>query len=127
MAATPQLLILDDDKTLVGVLTRIAARFGWKVTAATNKKEFLRALKTEHYDVVLTDYRMPDMDGLDVVRHLRWHGFVRSIIVMSAYLPDSVISALKELRVQAILPKPFHWQNLNEELRKALEEHPAAA
>jgi CheY-like chemotaxis protein len=82
MAAMPQLLILDDDKTLVGVLARIAARFGWKVTSVTNKKEFLKALKTEHYDVVLTDYRMP---------------------------------------------KPFHWQNLNEELQKALAEHPAPA
>jgi YesN/AraC family two-component response regulator len=61
----------------------------------------------EPFDVIITDHRMPRMNGLDLVRRLRVRQFTGKIIVLSAYLTKENIQAYEELEVDMMLAKPF--------------------
>src|SRR5437763_16376443 len=59
------------------------------------------------FDVIITDHRMPRMNGLELVRRLRVRQFTGKIIVLSAYLTKENIQAYEELEVDMMLAKPF--------------------
>ena len=71
----------------------------------------------EPFDLVITDHRMPRMNGLDLVRRLRKREFAGKIIVLSAYLNPETIQAYEQLQVDMMFAKPFDC----EELRLATE------
>jgi DNA-binding response OmpR family regulator len=71
----------------------------------------------EPFDLVITDHRMPRMNGLDLVRRLRKRAFAGKIIVLSAHLSPENIQAYEELQVDMMFAKPFDC----EELRLAAE------
>jgi CheY-like chemotaxis protein len=69
------------------------------------------------FDLIITDHRMPRMNGLELVRRLRVREFAGKIIVLSAHLTPENIRAYEELRVDMMFAKPFDC----EELRLATE------
>jgi DNA-binding response OmpR family regulator len=71
----------------------------------------------EPFDLVITDHRMPRMNGLDLVRRLRVREFAGKIMVLSAHLTPENIQAYEELKVDMLFAKPFDC----EELRLATE------
>jgi CheY-like chemotaxis protein len=71
----------------------------------------------EPFDLIITDHRMPRMNGLDLVRRLRVREFAGKIIVLSAHLSPENIQAYEELQVDMMFAKPFDC----EELRLATE------
>jgi DNA-binding response OmpR family regulator len=125
MYCKPRLLIVDDEPAITEIMARLASRMGWDAVQANSADGFLDAVREGGYYAVLTDYNMPEMDGLEVVQHLRWNGFSQAIIVMSSFIPEAIKSRLKELGVQNFLAKPFHVQMLRSELDKALHEEAA--
>jgi len=66
----------------------------------------------EPFDVIITDHRMPRMNGLDLVRRLRVRKFEGKIIVLSAYLTKENIQAYEELKVDMMFAKPFDCEEL---------------
>jgi DNA-binding response OmpR family regulator len=88
----------------------VQARDGWmalmKIGAAR-----------EPFDLIITDHRMPRMNGLDLVRRLRVREFAGKIMVLSAHLSPDNIKAYEELQVDMMFAKPFDC----EELRLATE------
>jgi CheY-like chemotaxis protein len=66
-------LYLDDDESLVFLVTRLLQRNGYRVSAYTAQRAALDALRADStaFDLVVTDYNMPGMSGLDVVREVR--------------------------------------------------------
>src|SRR5260370_8716415 len=61
----------------------------------------------EPFDVIITDHRMPRMNGLDLVRRLRGRKFEGKIIVLSAHLTKENIQAYQEFQVDIMFAKPF--------------------
>ena len=66
----------------------------------------------EPFDVIITDHRMPRMNGLDLVRRLRVRNFEGKIIVLSAHLTKENIQAYEELKVDMMFAKPFDCEEL---------------
>jgi len=66
----------------------------------------------EPFDVIITDHRMPRMNGLDLVRRLRVRKFEGKIIVLSAYLTKENKQAYEELQVDMMFAKPFDCEEL---------------
>lgn len=68
-----KLLIVDDEIVQLGLIGRVVARFRpeYEITTTHEPKEALRLLAGEAYDAVLTDIRMPDMDGIELIRRIR--------------------------------------------------------
>lgn len=121
-------LIVDDDATLVQGLLRGLRRTGWEVCVAASAEEALKKLAKA--DVVVTDLRMPGMDGMALLAEVRQRNPMTEVIVMTAFgtIPSAVEAMKKGAR--AYLAKPFDIDELHAHLRevsKVLDLRKAAA
>jgi len=71
MVAMREILVVDDEPTITESCRRVLENDGYKVDAAESGQEGLNQALSKHFDVVMTDLRMPELDGMDLVRTLR--------------------------------------------------------
>src|SRR5256885_10009778 len=115
------ILIVDDEEPIRHVLTEVLGGSGYVVRAAADGEEALRELSANDYDAVVTDVRMPRMDGLSLVRAIQQVAPETTVIVMSAYgSHDLAIEAMKA-GAYDYLGKPFRPDEVLLVLRKAEE------
>jgi len=104
-----RILTVEDEPAVTHMLALLLGGPGAKITNACNGWMALMKIgaAAEPFDVIITDHRMPRMNGLDLVRRLRMRNFTGKIIVLSAYLTKENIEAYEELQVDMMLAKPF--------------------
>ncbi len=109
---THQILVVDDENTLRHFLQLNLQEQGYQVTAAADGQSALHLIDRQHFDVALVDLRLTDMDGLEIVRHLRQVAPQTSVIILTAYATlDSAIEALRH-GAHDYLTKPFNTADL---------------
>ena len=116
-----RVLIADDEESIRHVLTELLEERGYEVRAVIDGEEAMRELSARDYDALVTDVRMPKMNGLDLVRAAQTTSPETTIIVMSAYgSHDLAIEAMKA-GAYDYLGKPFRPDEVLLVLRKAEE------
>ena len=116
-----KILVVEDEQTLrEGIVTALNDR-GWHVAAAADGAEALRMLEGELFDVLVTDYKMPESDGMDVLRRCKQINESTAVLMMTAY--GTVESAVEALKTGAwdYIVKPFELEELELKVEKALE------
>ena len=113
-------LIVDDSKTIRMILGKILRELGYEVCEAVNGKDALRVIECEKDAVtlVLADWNMPEMNGLDLVKHLRQNpalASVKVIMVTTETEVGHIVSAL-EAGANEYVMKPFTKDILREKL-----------
>lgn len=111
-----KILVVDDNQMLCRLSCDILRAEGYHAVPAVNAAEALEAFEKEDFDLVVTDFRMPGMSGLDLARSIRSKNPGFPIIVMSAYEP------VKCEHITLWLPKEFLFPRLLEKVRVCLEE-----
>ena len=66
-------LVVDDEPSILRLLREALAQWGYQVATASNAREALDALRTDLYDAAITDIRMPEMGGLELLREIKKH------------------------------------------------------
>jgi CheY-like chemotaxis protein len=114
-----RILVADDDPSIAACLSFIFTSPRYELTCARNGHEALARLSAAAvpYDVIMTDNEMSPVSGLDLVRQLRERSFRGKIMVLSGYLTTESREAYAQLKVDAVIDKPFD----NYELRSWLE------
>ena len=97
MTMNDPILVVDDEAVLRNNLARYLRLQGYEVETAGSGEEALAALESTTFRLVLTDLRMPGMDGLALIRHLQTEHPDALTVLMTAYA--SVESAVEALRV----------------------------
>ncbi len=121
MMRMPSLLIVDDELHVRESLSRWFIEDGYDVHTASSGKEALAALGRQHFDVVITDIKMPGMDGLELQRRIHEVDPEVAIILVTAYASVSTaVQALKE-GAYDYLVKPFDPEELSRVVEKACE------
>ncbi|HQN18809.1 MAG TPA: sigma-54 dependent transcriptional regulator [Syntrophobacteraceae bacterium] len=116
-----KILIVDDDEGLIHFLHRFFARQGYDVHACSNGQAALELIAHEPFDLILLDYKMPGVNGLDTLKEVRRSQVKTPVIIMTAYgTTDTAIEAMK-LGAYDYLPKPFDRQELQRIAADALE------
>ncbi len=109
---THHILVIDDEDTLRHFLRLTLQDEGYQVTTAAEGRTALELIASHRFDVALVDLRLTDMDGLDIVRHLRQVSPQTSVIILTAYASlDSSIEALRQ-GAHDYLIKPFQNADL---------------
>ncbi|MCI1983333.1 MAG: response regulator transcription factor [Bifidobacteriaceae bacterium] len=112
----PAILLIEDDARLGDMTRSLLARM-YRVTWARTGSEALTALTRDQFDVVVADRRLPDMDGLDVVRALRRNGLSVPALMLTALASvDDIVDGL-DGGANDYLVKPFHFAELEARVR----------
>ena len=123
-AEIPLRILLAEDNTVNQKLAlRILSRFGYRADAVANGLEVLNALERQHYDVVLMDVQMPEMDGLEASRRIveRWPREKRPrIIALTANAMAEDRAACLAAGMDDYLTKPIRPADLAEALRRCV-------
>lgn len=112
--AQQRILVVDDDPSVLGMLTKYLGDAGYEVLTATNGVEALRIIHSEGCPLVITDWTMPEMDGLDLCRAIRSSegvGFVYVLILTGRTEEDSLATAF-DAGADDFLTKPVQKQEL---------------
>lgn len=117
----PRLLILDDEQRMVDILAMVLRREGYEVRPFVDAKEALAALHAEPFDLLITDLKMPDMDGLTVLAQTKKIDGEIPVILITAHA--SVATAIAAMREGAFdyVEKPFDNDELKNLVRRALD------
>lgn len=115
------ILIVEDDTTIRETVAEVLEKQGHTVSRAETGAAGLAKAKTHNYDLVLLDLRLPDMDGLDVMRSLRELDEQALVVIMTAF--PEVRTAISALKAGAYdyLNKPFDLDDLKSLVDRALE------
>jgi CheY-like chemotaxis protein len=115
-------LVVDDELELLDIFSTWLRRSGYRVLTAPNGAEALKLLAVERVDTLISDIRMPVMDGTNLVRHIYDMGFtIPSIIFLSGF-GQADPREMHALGVEAILGKPLHRRDLLFALEQGLKQ-----
>jgi sigma-B regulation protein RsbU (phosphoserine phosphatase) len=118
------LLVVDDNEMNRDMLSRRLQRQGHQVEVATNGREALTLIKAQKFDLMLLDIMMPEMNGYEVLEHLKADHALRHIPVIMITAVDEVESVVRciELGADDYLPKPFNPILLKARINASLEK-----
>ena len=125
MVAGRRVLVVDDEAIVAESCRRVLAEQGYSVDTVLSGREGLNRAFSQNFDLVMTDLRMPDLDGMDLVRALRAKQPQTAVVIITAF--GTVPSAVEATRlgVADYIEKPFTPDQLAEAVARALapEEH----
>lgn len=117
---TKRILVVDDEPANLRMLRYVLSRQGYETAVAKDGLEALELLAQSRFDLVISDVRMPRMDGLALARHIISSEPIIPIFLMTAYHFDSREDILT-LNVPC-LSKPFSFDELLSQIQKLLEQ-----
>ncbi len=117
----PRILIVDDDRSLREFLEILLAKDGYKVVSATDGRHALEILAAERISLVLSDIRMPGMDGVSLLKEIKREKPSLPVILITAFASlDTAVAAMRE-GAWDYITKPFRIDELREVVQKALD------
>ena len=115
-----KLLVADDDFELLQTLTTYLEKQGFPVLVATNGVEALAEFKNNEIEVLVTDIRMPEMDGITLLRHVRQSLKQTRVILMTGFSEILETKSAFELGADEFLSKPFRMKDLMDAISQCL-------
>jgi DNA-binding NtrC family response regulator len=118
--STGRILVVDDEDIVRTSCNRTLSPEGYEVRLAKNGAEGLKMASEERFDLVLTDLKMPDMDGIEVLRIIKEQWPETAVIIVTGY--QTVDTAVKAIKLGAYdyIEKPFTPDALITAVREAL-------
>ena len=122
MSERPLMLVADDEPSVLAVIQRFATREGFDVVACPGGRVALDDLRGVNPDLLLVDVRMPDMNGLDLLRTIRRAGNECRVVLMTGMADVETAVAAIKAGAQDFLAKPLDFDRLAGLLRDVREE-----
>lgn len=116
-----KVLIVDDFATMRRIMKNVLRQIGFaNITEADDGKSALRQLKKDRFDLILCDWNMPEMQGIDFLRAVREdeaHNSVPFVMVTAEAKKENILEAVKA-GVSSYVVKPFTAETISEKLQK---------
>jgi formate transporter len=113
------MLIIDDEKVVLDSVTKIFSKEGYDITTTTSPAEGKELINTNKYDVILCDWNMPGIDGMEIISEIEKNSPESVVLMISGY--PSVDRATEAMKRGALdfVPKPFTPEELLNAVKKA--------
>ncbi|MDI6727949.1 MAG: endopeptidase La, partial [Thermodesulfovibrionales bacterium] len=121
-ARKPHILVVDDEEIARKNLTHILAKENYEVATASNGEEALKELGSSEFDVVITDLKMPGIDGMEILEKIKTKNPDTKVIMITGYA--TVPSAVEAMQKGAFnyISKPFKLDEVRTTMKNALEK-----
>lgn len=117
----PRILVMEDDVNIGRGLATVLTDANYSVQVANDGQSALDAFKQDDFDLLIADIRLPDMNGLDVIKQVRRHTPNTKIIVITGFVSTSVAVDAMHNGVSDFLPKPFSENQIIKSVKTTLE------
>lgn len=107
MSQPIKILVIDDEPSVGDALSIVLGDLGYAVEVVFNGRDGIELASRERFSVAITDLRLPDMSGLDVLRHIKSCDPDCPIIIITAHSTPEIIAESKRLGAFEMLSKPF--------------------
>ncbi|MFQ5501012.1 MAG: response regulator [Phycisphaerae bacterium] len=124
----PRVLLVDDENSILSALRRLLRRENYELLTASCGQEALEHLEYKPVQLVISDYRMPAMTGIQLLGEIRdrWPDTLR--IILSGYSEVSaIIAAINDGAIYKFISKPWNDEEIKLHIRRALEQHQLSA
>lgn len=117
------ILIVDDETSMCKIISNIVSGFDFDYSLAGNGQEAYDLFLKNNYDLIITDMKMPVMDGQTMIRKIRDHakGIDIPVIILSGYISINEVKSMLEDGATYFLNKPIDIDDLIEYIHKSLE------
>lgn len=116
-----KVLLVDDDKDFLGLLSRNIESWGYKVISSLSGKDALGMFRRMKADIVVLDYQMPGMDGIDTLKGLRGMDEKVPVIMFTSAPDKNSIEGAEKLGIFAYIPKAGVFTDAESSLKSAIE------
>ncbi len=116
----PKILVVEDDDTFREILKTTIKKDGYEVEGAADGKSAQYILSVHDFDIVLSDVKMPSMDGIELLQWIKKNKTL-PVILMTGFSEILEIKEAAELGADGFLPKPFSQSDLNETILRCLK------
>lgn len=120
MDGTSKILIIDDFATMRKIVSNYLNKLGYKdITESDSAVTAWDLLQTEHFDLVISDYNIPEMNGLELLTKIRGDTRLKEqkFIMLTAETDQEILINTKKLHINAYILKPFKIDVLEEKLK----------
>lgn len=122
-APKAKVLIVDDDPLMRLLIRTALEKLPVEMVEATDGKEAMHLIQTEQPDLLLSDYQMPNCDGLTLCHQLRCRTDlkpIKTVLITGAITPDDLVEAIDHKMVDAALAKPLDVRELQQLVKRLL-------
>ncbi|MFC2004632.1 response regulator transcription factor [Chloroflexota bacterium] len=116
----PCIMVVDDEKSILELLTRFLESEGYRVITTSNSQSALALLKEQRPDLLILDIMMPEPNGLVILHHVRQHSDV-PVIILTAREEDTIVQSSIIVGANDYVKKPFNLPELLSKIRVNLE------
>jgi FixJ family two-component response regulator len=120
--AKPTVYVVDDDVDVLGSLRFLLETDGFNVRTFRNGASLLNAVRSTGVDCFVIDYKMPDMNGIDLAGHLRNRDIVAPVILITGYPDENIAARAEAAGVRHVLMKPLLEESLVTRIRGAIQD-----
>jgi len=119
---TPQILVVDDNKEICNILKEFLEKADYRVHTAYSGEEALHIIENNVIDIVISDLRMPGIDGIQLIKHIKAFDPTIDVVMLTGY--PSIDTAVESVKLGAYdyLTKPIDFRRLKVMLEKLLEQ-----
>ena len=111
-----KILLIDDDEWIRDSLSIFFEAEGCHLLALETAEEGLSTLKDQTFDLIIVDYKLPGLDGLEFLKRIQTTQSGTLKVMITAYRNDKFVSEAKRLKVQGFIEKPFTSDTIMESL-----------
>ncbi|MCQ9206218.1 MAG: response regulator [Omnitrophica bacterium] len=122
MKTKKKILIVDDERVIRDLLERLLKGSGHEAISAEDGETALNLIKTENFDLILLDLKLPGIDGVKILKEIKKLNKKLTVILISAYLTDDIIKQTSELGVVDYVKKPFDIYRVKNQIKKVLKQ-----
>jgi len=108
-----RILVVDDNNVLLIVISKMLSRLGYEVSSADSGENGLRIILKNRFDIVLSDYEMPGMDGIAFACSIKKSSPRTRVVIMTGAGKETVFSR-KSTAVDEVISKPFTLEEIDE-------------
>ena len=117
-----KILLIDDDEWIRDSLSLFFENEGWHLRALETAEEGIELLKDQAFEVIITDYRLPGMDGLEFFKQIKESHPHALKILITAYWNTEVESEAERIGIRDLIKKPFTTKTIEETLSRWMRE-----
>jgi len=117
-----KILLVDDNADLIDTIKLGFAAKGLSFTGVCSAGEALGLMKAQDYDIIITDYKMEGIDGLEFLEQIRGLPGNPIRVMISAFGTEDVVAKAYDLGIDDFVPKPFDERSIEDSLVRILEE-----